>query len=273
MNFSGEFFNRLSNDDKMLFARIGDMADIADKKHQPRFTFFLDDMQISLAISAANHVGTDYILWGGYNGAKRNIMGIFPQYFDTKDILDEFPIQALCFRYKPEYKLTHRDFLGSFMAQKIDRKLIGDIIVNDGFTVAFVYKTAVDIIMSSCNKIGSIGVKISIEDNPNINLNENFSEIKGTVSSLRLDCIIALCTRLSREKSAMLIKGGNVSIRYKNKKNNNYQFITSTNELQPSNTLDEGDTFSIKGYGKFILDSVGNKTKKDRLFICIKKYI
>ncbi len=272
MNFSGEFFKKLSDEDKVIVARIGDMADIAEKKHQPKFSFFLDDMQISLAVSAANHIGVSYILWGGYEDASRNIIGIFPEFYPMDNVNEEFPIQALCFRYKPEYKLSHRDFLGSFMSKRIDRSLVGDIIVNDGCTVAFVYKTAVEIISSECVKIGSVGVKITALDNPEIIKNDNFSEIKGTVSSLRLDCIVSLCTRLSREKSAMLIKCGSVSIRYRNVKHNDYQFIPLSNELQPSALLDEGDTFSIRGYGKFILDSVGNKTKKDRLFICVKKY-
>ena len=40
----------------------------------------------------------------------------------------------------------------------------------------------------------------------------------------------------------------------------------------PSYNLKPGDIISIKGYGKYIFDSVGNETRKGRTYINLKKY-
>ncbi|MDE7290085.1 MAG: hypothetical protein K2N71_11390 [Oscillospiraceae bacterium] len=64
---------------------------------------------------------------------------------------------------------------------------------------------------------------------------------------------------ISREKSAMLIKGGSVSVMY-------------SVETAASCQLSEGDIFSVRGHGKFVLYSVNGRTKKDRFHITVKKY-
>ena len=48
-----------------------------------------------------------------------------------------FPITPLVLSYRKEDKLTHRDFLGSFMALGVERSVIGDIVVGEGQCVAF----------------------------------------------------------------------------------------------------------------------------------------
>ena len=82
----------------------------------------------------------------------------------------------------------------------------------------------------------------------------------GTVQSLRIDSILSLTLKLSREKSANLIKAGYVTLAY-------------DKVLSTSTAVKKGDTFSVKGYGKFILSEINGVTKKDRIHICIKKYI
>ena len=89
---------------------------------------------------------------------------------------------------------------------------------------------------------------------------DEFSEIAGTVSSLRLDCIASLVTKQSREKSVLFIKSVGADVNYKK-------------IFFPDSQLKEGDIFSIRGFGKFILSCIGGVTKKNRIHVCIKKYI
>ena len=89
---------------------------------------------------------------------------------------------------------------------------------------------------------------------------DEFSEITGTVSSLRIDCITSLVTKQSREKSALHIKSVGADVNYKK-------------VFSPDTQLKAGDIFSIRGFGKFILFSIGGVTKKNRIHVCIKKYI
>lgn len=255
----GGCYDRLSGEDALLASHVADMAEICGKKYIPRFSAFLDGRQAAIAESVLNYEGFDnFMFFGGFEGASRVVLGVFPPYSECEK--SEFPVKCLAFRYREEDKLTHRDFLGSVMACGINRNMIGDIIVNGGYTAAFVYDSVCGALASEIKKIGSVGVKISVEDEPHIVINEKFSEISGTVSSLRLDCVVSLATRASREKSAQYIRSGNVTVNY-------------DSNVSVSDEMKSGDVFSVRGFGKFILSDIDGKTKKDRLHIRIKKYI
>lgn len=259
MHKLGSFYDKLPSEDRVLVSHIADIVEICNKKYISRFSAFLDVRQAELAESVVNQIGSvNHMFYGGFEGASRVMLGVFPEYMETE--IDDFPVEAIVFRYKCDRKLSHRDFLGVIMSCGINRNMVGDIIVNDGYAVAFVYQTVASAVASEISKIGSIGVKVSIEKNPEIIVEERFTEICGTVSSMRADCILSLAVRLSREKSAQLIRSGNVTLNYGSN-------ITVSSELKA------GDVFSAKGYGKFILDEINGKTKKDRIHLKIKKYI
>lgn len=254
INLSDE---NLSDDEKLLVSRITDMTRYCSRTFLPKFSFFLDERQQAIAESVVIKNDIQYKFWGGHEKALRKVLGVFPEFYTEEDV---FPIVPLTIRYRESDTLSHRDFLGSFMSKQIARNMVGDIIVNDGYTVAFIYNGVHKVILDECLKIGSVGVKVTDTEVPNILLTESFTEINGTVSSLRLDSVAALALKISREKVCMLIKNGNVSLRH--------EIIQSASKM-----VNEGDIFSVRGYGKFILYSVGSKTKKDRTHICIKKYV
>lgn len=258
--FSGRFSElsqKLSDEDKILVSHIQDMTEICEKSHKPRFSAFLDERQSVIAESVMNYLHMDsYKLFGGYEEAARKVLGVFPEYYDGEA---EFPITALKFRYREADKLSHRDFLGAFMSRQIKREMLGDIIVSGGSTTAFVYDTVKDTLMSEISKIGSVGVKVSEENDPDLDFKQSFIEKSGTVSSMRLDSIVGMAAGISRGKAASLIKGGYVSVMY-------------VTEESTSFTLSEGDVFSVRGIGKFLLYSVNGTTKKDRIHITVKKY-
>ena len=258
MNKLGLFFDKLPPDDKLLVSHIADMAEISQKKYISRFTAFLDERQTALAETAIKTIGHTHCFYGGYEGAGRVLLGLFPEYEEI--VTDEFPIEAVVFRYKKEQKLSHRDFLGAIMSCGINRNMVGDIIVNDGHTVAFVYNTIAKTVANEISKIGSVGVKTSIESSPEVNIENRFSEINGTVSSLRADCVLSMALKLSREKTAQLIRSGNVS-------------VNCESNISVSSEMKVGDIFSARGFGKYIFAEINGKTKKDRIHIKIKKYI
>jgi RNA-binding protein YlmH len=80
------------------------------------------------------------------------------------------------------------------------------------------------------------------------------------VASLRLDALVSTAVRVSREKASQLVKQGLVS-------------VSGAYDAQPASILDQGQVFSVRGYGRFILDTVGNETKKGRIHIKILKYL
>ena len=85
-------------------------------------------------------------------------------------------------------------------------------------------------------------------------------QIRGTVSSLRLDGIVAEGFALSRSRAAEVITAGKTEL--------NYTLCT-----KPDRLVAEGDVISVRGLGKMRLEAVGGNTKKGRISIEICRYI
>lgn len=257
MSRLNEYFSGLSGEDRILVSHIADMMDICEKSYYPKFSNFLDERQAALAQSVLNERKfKEYSFYGGYENASRRVLGVFPEYCGDR----EFPVSAITFKYRENDKLSHRDFLGAFMSRQIKREMLGDIIVGKDSTTAFVYDTVKNVLLSEITKIGSAGVKAEENRDPNLQVEQAFTEKNGSVSSLRLDSVLAFAAGVSRGKAADIIKSGNAAV--------NCITVGSA-----SYSLNSGDIFSARGFGKFILFSVNGKTKKDRFHITVKKYI
>ena len=253
-------FSNLSPEDRAFVSRVRDMFHLVETKNVRRFSAFLDGRQQLLAQQVAKADGYEnYLLFGGLEQEnERRILGIFPFYESAE--IQEFPIQPLSFRYRVSDKLSHRDFLGSFMSLNLKRETIGDILVGEGCAVVFVQPQAAQIIQTEIVKIGRVGVTIEPAITVPVPKLYTLQPISGTVSSLRLDCIVAFTCNQSREKAQQLIRAGSVTLQY--------QICEDT-----AQQVQQNDIFSVRGYGKFRLEQVGAITKKGRLHIVCSRYI
>lgn len=253
---SGE---NLGDEEKLFVSRTADMTRICEKTYSPRFSAFLTEGEAALAEKYLRWEGFEnYMLWGGFEGAQRKMLGVFPEYEEAA--AEKFPLKILRFSWRECDSLSHRDFLGCLMSVGVTRNQIGDIVCFEGKAYAALTPQAAEQAVF-LEKIGRVGVKCAYADESDkIERNDKFSEISATVPSLRVDCIVGAAVRLSREKAAALIRSGAVSV--------NHGTAESV-----SDTLCEGDVLSVRGHGRYILDSVGDRTKKDRIHIVIKKYI
>ena len=84
--------------------------------------------------------------------------------------------------------------------------------------------------------------------------------ISGTVSSLRLDSVIALAFSASRSSLIAYITAGKV-------------FVNGKQIVSNSYTLKEQDIISIRGLGRARFIEAGYETKKGRLHITVEKFI
>lgn len=252
------FLGELSDEDRLFINRIFDLARYARDKYTPRFSHFLDSRQRSLAESALlSESISNFTFYGGYDDAQRVMLGVFPEYSEPDEA--EFPITPVTFTYRTEDKLSHRDFLGSLMALNIKRDTVGDIIVSKGKSCVFLDEKMHYTVMNEITKVGRVGVKVSYGFDKTIISEQSFTQIKGTVSQNRLDCIISLALGISREKASALIKNTGVNI--------DYRLVTS-----PSAQIGEGMTFSVRGYGKYKFDRICGFTRKNRVTVIINKF-
>lgn len=243
----------------MLYARLADAADLCLARNRAAFVGFLDEREAALAQTFSASRKLDHtLLWGGYPQAERRMFGVFPDFSEPQP--DWFPIQAVTLTFRTQDVLTHRDFLGALLSHGVRRDVIGDILTEPGRAVVFLREEAAGYLLGQIEKIGRVGVRAvqgALEPLPQP---RQTMEIRGVVSSLRVDCVAAVCAHLSREKTGVLIREGLVML--------NHQTVTA-----PSQMTQSGDKLSIRGKGRFLLDSVGTATKKGRFHIVVQKYI
>ena len=251
--------NRLDGDAALLISHIADMIKICEKSFSPRFSGFLSESESLAAEKFLAYMGTgEYRFFGGYEGAQRLMLCVYPEYCQPEE--GDFPLRVIRFDSRGASSLTHRDYLGSLMSLGIERSRTGDIVCDENGAYAVLCPEAADMAVMSLTKIGRVGVKVRFADGETVAREDKFSEMTATVASLRLDCIVAAAVRVSREKAAVLIRSGSVSV--------NHGITESVSE-----NVSEGSVLSVRGAGRFILSEIGGSTKKDRVRITIRKYI
>lgn len=248
----------MSAENALLIARLEDIIEASAKKQFPSFMGFLNEQEISVLLQhlKKSHIN-NYRFFGGYENSDRCLLGV-----SYGDYIEDYyyPITGISFKYRAEFKLSHRDFLGSLMGLGLKREAIGDILVGEGYAVVFVKDEIKKYVFSQIQKIGSVGVIAEEWDNYTLPIKNEFENISCTISSARLDNIVSALVPLSREKSATLIKQG-------------YVCVNSLVTDNVSYTIKTGDKISIRGKGKFIIGEFSGVTKKGRLKIIVQKYI
>lgn len=248
----------IKDEDELLKRRIDDIIQLNAVRFKPAFLGFLDERQVFVAHEYLDYIKNDsYVFYGGFEGCVRAFVGV-DVYGEIP--LDKFPVKMLSFKYRKTDKLTHRDFLGALMGLGIKRESVGDIVVGEGTAHVFVDESVAPFIIENMTKVGRVGVKVFWRSAENIVVEQRFENISCTVASLRLDCIVNAITSLSREKTKQLILSKDVTL--------NYQTCTDI-----SKTVESGDKISVRGKGKYILDTIGGVSKKGRRHITIKHFL
>ncbi len=248
--------------DNALINRLNELAERSYNENRFLFTDFLDMSQLSIYYNMKNdleYVGTS--VSGGTDGCERCMVR-----FGSPESLgynEEFPIILLniCpLQKKFSDKLTHRDFLGTVIGLGIDRSKVGDIIVKDNEGYIFVTEGISDYIMSNLTKVKHTNVKVKRCENIPDAISPTFADESLIVSSNRLDAVIARVYKLSRELAVRYISEGKV-------------YLSGSQITENAKSLKNGDIVSVRGKGKFIFAGEGGSTRKDKLFINIKRYV
>jgi RNA-binding protein YlmH len=238
--------------DRILLAHIQDMV----RRNAFRsFTSFLDMRQYTMLREQLRE-GT-YRFYGGYPEAERGLLCIHEPDFPPEDA--EFPLTCLTFTFRETDRLTHRDVLGSLMAQQVERDTVGDILVQTGKIQCFVTGAAAAV-GRQIEKIGRVGVKVTDTLPYSGDYTRETREISGTVAAPRLDAVLRTALNIGRNAAAELVRSGQVTLNYLEIRETDRQLI-------------QGDVFSVRGYGKFRISEISGPTKKGRLHMTIEKFL
>ncbi|MDD3924782.1 MAG: YlmH/Sll1252 family protein [Erysipelotrichaceae bacterium] len=239
-----------NNHQEELLRRIDDLLYQSERDGLAKFTNFLTVSDYQLIDEYLRH-RCDYMIDGGYPDALFKRVIINHQ--------GESNIFCLTCTINNKYlKINHRDVLGSVMNLGIKRDQFGDIWIDDNIIVIYVVEHVYRYIIDNLTRINQLRVKFSISEEsflPRVNIKESVK----VVSSLRLDTIVASMINVSRSKTQSLIKQGSISVNFKVLEENSY-------------LCNNGDTISIRGYGRYIVNEVVKSTKNKRLLLKLGKY-
>ncbi len=260
----------------LLLARIDDAVKRAERG-EICATPFLSPAELAICREHLIYVGMGarYIEWGGYADAERKKIFLLPEYAEgvkEYDSLFEYgndtdiEISAIEVVTSGFRKLAHRDFLGSVLGLGLQRSVVGDIFLSAdererALATVICEKNVAAFICESLKKVANDSVvtrEIALYE---IKIPQReYKHISDTVSSARLDCVVAAVLSLSREKAKLLVTEGLVQVDHKGIED-------------PSKQIEAPYLLTVRGHGRFKINSLSDKTKKGRFRLDADKYI
>ena len=241
--------------DDIFLNKMRDVQRLCDKYRTAKFSGFLDCREQELL----KNNGICGTLFGGYEGAERRILGVFPDWEEPKYSL--YPIDLIKFTPKCENNLSHRQYLGTILSLGIERDRIGDILTEQVAAYVFISSDISEFAVRNIKKVAGCGVSAELADLETVHLPEKkFEIISCIVASMRLDAVLSGILNKSRNDAKSLIISGRVLV-------NHFEI------LKTDFCLKEGDLLSIRGFGRAEISEIGAKTRSDKIHISYKKYI
>lgn len=269
----------IEKEEQLLCKRFIELARTAQLQYRNTFTSFLNLNEINLFYQTKNNLpDVSYSMFGGFMNADRRMICFHGEEYEvetmalTKDrneitlayetMYSLYPID--CVRIRPVNKkfsdeLTHRDVLGALMNLGIERAKIGDILLEENNAYVFCDRCICTYLMEHLMKVKHTTVSCDFIQAQGLQIEPKFTMVHGTVTSQRLDAIIATAFQKSRNSVTDYISGKRV-------------FVNSKQELSNSYILKENDIVSVRGLGKFIYVGTTYQTKKGRFSVTIKRY-
>ncbi len=200
--------------------------------------------------------------FGGYPDAERKMLCYLPDYLEESSLYEnDSPVVCLRATFYDGDSPSHRDFLGGLMGCGVERDVLGDILVSKGNCDFFVTAQIADYIRQNFLSAGRS--KLHIDKFPLSQvqtITPEFTEIKDTLASLRLDSVISTGFRIGRSLASQYISAGKAT-------------IDGLPCEKPDKQIDEGMKISVRGLGKIKVHSVSGQTKKGRIWVVIHRYV
>ena len=246
--------------ERLIMRRAEELSRAAEGSGRVRWTSFLSDREQDLCVAAMNRVGCCcYGFKGGFEQAERKLLCIRPA-----GAYGEPPL--CCVRVEfGQPGPGHRDLLGSMLGLGIKRESIGDILIGTApAQQAFVcaLEPAARLICQELSSAGRVSARAEMarfEDIPQELCMPQRESHTVTVASLRADSVLAAMLHVSRGQACDLIRAGRVEI-------NHIPVSAAHTDVY------EGDVFTVRGTGRFRVQQLGGKSRKERLFLTFFQY-
>ncbi|OZI13301.1 RNA-binding protein [Bacillaceae bacterium SAS-127] len=245
-------YQHFRSEEKEFIDQVLQWKSEVEQMYAPKLTDFLDPREQEIVQTVVGrHSEVKAVFFGGATNTERKRALITPEYFQPE--AEDFDITLYEISYPEKFvSIEHSQIFGSLMGVGLRRGKFGDILTDGQRFQLLAAKEVSSYIQVNVSHIGKVAVRLQEKEfDEALTKVEEWKEINTTVSSLRLDAIIAALSRLSRQKVQTLIKSGLVKVNWKKVED-------------PAFECSVGDVFSIRGIGrsKFLADE--GKTKKDK---------
>lgn len=248
-------------EEKQLQKRFLELAEKSYRQNVYTFTGFLSMAEQDILHRMEREISyAGFTLSGGSGQAERQAAR-----FGNPESLgyeEDFPITLIKIeplQQKFAEKLTHRDFLGALMNLGIERSLLGDIFIKDNCGFLFCLDSIADFITGELNRVKHTSVKCGRALLSEIPEKQEMVRQELTVSSERIDVVVAGFWHLSRTRSLELFQADKIYINGRLCNNN-------------SCFLKKSDVVTVRGKGKFVYDGAVRETGKGKPVVGILYY-
>jgi len=252
-----EWYQHFRKEEHPFIDQVIGWKETVNRQYAPKLTDFFDPREQQIVQSV---VGSDedvrVSFFGGAPFVERKRALLYPPYTEPDE--SDYSIVLFAVRYPDKFiSLEHRDVLGALMSLGLRRGKFGDILAREGEIQFFVAAEVADYVRLHVETIGK--ARVALEPLPlsaAMPLAETWEEGTVTVSSLRLDAVLAQAFRLARDKARTLVESGLVKV--------NWKVVD-----KPDFVCGPGDMLSARGLGRCKLFSVEGPTKKERWLVRI----
>lgn len=231
---------------------VGWQREVEDR-YAPKLTDFLDPRQRFIVASIIGQ-SEDLLVHteGIFNNSERKRALITPPYFEPEQ--EDFQVTVFSIQYPSKFVvLRHPDVLGALLSLGMERSKFGDIRINENEIQFAVASEVADYVRSNLTSIGKVKVRIEeVGTLPLLQNEDQWIESSYTVSSMRLDVVLATVLKISRQKSQSLISAGRVKVNWTVREGVAFE-------------LHEGDILSARGYGRIKVIMIEGRTKKEKI--------
>lgn len=246
-----------TDDEKMLLIRVCEKIERGMERDVPTCSAFLTPREQALVQKLLPQCN----FFGGTEGTERSMAYWLPEYLTKEDYFSDGPISCIRASFYEKQALSHRDMLGALMGVGIRRDSIGDILMHENSCEFFVQSDLVRYLLDNLTSAGRHHLSLeavapmTVQKPP-----QKMKEQRVTVSTLRLDSVIAAAFHLSRNNAMGAIRAGNAS-------------LNALTCLKPDKPVDVGDEISLRGSGKMKILEIHGQTRKDRTALTVGLYV
>lgn len=254
-------------EEKLILSKIFDKISFCETRNQIQVTDFLDLAEQQLITKFLKlQRQENYILYGGFEEAERKVIIFYPEKLESVikenkiDFNEWIKVLRITLPNENKGKYEHKNYLGALMKLGVKREKVGDILVdNDGADI-LISKDILKFLQNSLSELTRFQKshieEIEINELRKVEIEKEIFTI--TVSSMRLDNIVAELAKCSRSKALEYLMQERVLV--------NFEVITKqTKEIKVN------DRITIRGKGRFVVKEIVGNTRKGNIVLNIEK--